>query len=202
MNESDWAVRPRRPQLTFDAFCTQHEPAWRAVASVHLPDQEAVEAAMERTKNILWQDWARMLRMPIPASHAWNVAKEQIGEALVVLHLLGLLNAPSDNAPSDKAPEWDREVRNALTETGHELDDESGWRELRHAVKGLSERRRDVVLLKFWLDLPDSTIAQYLDTTEANVRSTASQALDRIATALGRPRKKPHHHDQAPEEDR
>jgi Sigma-70, region 4 len=195
LNESDWAVRPRKPRLTFEAFCTEHEAAWRGIASAHLPDEEAVQTALRGARDDLWQDWARILRMPVPAFHAWTVVKAKIGETLMVLQLLGRLDSVTGTAP-----EWVRDVRHALTRAGHELDGESGWLELHRAINGLTDRRRDVVLLKFWLDLPDATIAGYLDTTEANVRSTASQALDRIAAALGRPRRKLRDLDEKPGE--
>ncbi len=54
----------------------------------------------------------------------------------------------------------------------HGAQDEM-WRML----AGLNERRRAVVVLRFYLDLPDAEIASILNCREGTVRSLASRAL-------------------------
>jgi RNA polymerase sigma-70 factor (sigma-E family) len=55
-------------------------------------------------------------------------------------------------------------------------------RQVIEALQRLPRRRREVLILRFYLDLSDTEIAQIMGITEATVRSTATRALD----ALGR----------------
>lgn len=50
------------------------------------------------------------------------------------------------------------------------------------AVRGLPERQREVLVLRFYLDAPDAEIARLMGIGESTVRSTAHRAL----AALGR----------------
>lgn len=128
-------------------------------------------------KKRLWTQWSWVIRQRVPAFNAWAMVKEEIGAALVVQ----LLEAEQQPEP---VPAWVEEVRRALEQVRADVQGDGVHQELYAAIKGLSERRHDVVLLRFFLDLPDSLIAEYLDTTEANVRSTTSQALDRLSATL------------------
>lgn len=55
-------------------------------------------------------------------------------------------------------------------------------REVIEALQRLPRRRREVLILRFYLDLPDAEIAQVMGIGEATVRSTAARAI----AALGR----------------
>jgi RNA polymerase sigma factor (sigma-70 family) len=184
VNESDRAVRRNSVRLTFDAFCETHERAWIGIARARLRDETAAHEAVGRMKHRLWQQWDRLLREKVPAFHAWALVKEEIGAALAEK----LVNA-EPWPPRAPAPAWVEAVRRSVASAlglARDLADDHGSRERMYAAIGrLSERRHDVVILRYLLGLEDSVIADYLGTTEASVRSTASQALDRLAQALG-----------------
>ncbi|WP_033216051.1 RNA polymerase sigma factor [Kitasatospora phosalacinea] len=178
MNESDWAVGDRH-RLTFDAFCDTHHRTWSGFAGTRLRDSDAREA-VETAKGRVWQEWPWILREQFPAFQAWTILKEEVGAAL----LRRMMDGQPPPSPGF-VPLWVHAVR-AAAERAHHLPEADGSHErLYAALCGLSERRHDVVVLRYLLGLTDAQIADCLATTEANVRSTAGQALDRLATALG-----------------
>ncbi|WP_202451508.1 sigma-70 family RNA polymerase sigma factor [Streptomyces sp. SID4948] len=179
VHESEWAVRANSLRLTFDAFCKTHERAWIGIARARLRDEATALDAVERMKHRLWQHWGRLLREKIPAFHAWALVKEEIGASLAERTVAG-----GQLPPQGPVPDWVVLMRRAAERAQHLAEAPGSHEELYAAVGGLSERRHDVLVLRYLLGLPDSVIAEYLDTTEANVRSTARQALDRLSLAL------------------
>ncbi|WP_370948473.1 sigma-70 family RNA polymerase sigma factor [Amycolatopsis sp. cg5] len=53
-------------------------------------------------------------------------------------------------------------------------------RQLREALRSLSRRQREVLVLRYWLDLDQATIAETLGLALGTVKATTSQALDRL----------------------
>ncbi|GLW52218.1 sigma factor-like helix-turn-helix DNA-binding protein [Kitasatospora phosalacinea] len=188
MNESDWAVGDRH-RLTFDAFCDTHHRTWTGFAGARLPDARAARAAVETAKGRVWHEWPRILREQFPAFQAWTILKEEVGAAV-----LQRMAADEPPPPPGHVPLWVCAVRRAAERARHLPATTAGHQQLYAALRGLSERRHDVVVLRYLLDLTDAQIADCLATTEANVRSTATQALNRLAAALvpARPGPVPH----------
>ncbi|MFK0142661.1 RNA polymerase sigma factor [Streptomyces murinus] len=178
MTESEWAVvRPSgRLRLTFDAFCETHERAWFGIARARLREDDAAREAVKRMKDRLWRQWPRVLREQVPAFRAWAFIKEEIGVCLAERMVR------AEETPA--VPDWVAVIREAIEVAEDRAEAQGVHEALYAAIRGLSERRHDVVVLRYLLELPDPTIAEYMDTTEANVRSTASQALTRLARAL------------------
>jgi RNA polymerase sigma-70 factor (sigma-E family) len=58
-------------------------------------------------------------------------------------------------------------------------------REVIEALQRLPRRRREVLILRFYLDLSDVEIAQVMGVSEATVRSTATRALSALGRLLG-----------------
>ena len=56
--------------------------------------------------------------------------------------------------------------------------------ELMTALRGLNLRQREVILLRYWCDLPFTQIAQLLDLPTTTVRSVASRAVHALAHTL------------------
>lgn len=53
------------------------------------------------------------------------------------------------------------------------------------ALRRLSARQREVLVLRYFLDLPDSQIARSMGISQVGVRSTVSRALAALARQLG-----------------
>jgi RNA polymerase sigma-70 factor (sigma-E family) len=79
--------------------------------------------------------------------------------------------------PRLAAPEW-REAEEALA---FELRSEFA-----QAVRALTPRQREVVVLRYYLDLSIAETAAALRISEGAVRSTASRGLDALSRAIGR----------------
>ena len=52
------------------------------------------------------------------------------------------------------------------------------------AIRRLPRRQREVLVLRYWQDLPHADIARTLGVTQSTVKSTVSRALDALETIL------------------
>ncbi|GAA2147374.1 hypothetical protein GCM10009760_38230 [Kitasatospora kazusensis] len=184
MTENDWAVRSaNRPRLTFDAFCETHERAWTGIARARLHDEADVARTVEAMKADLWRNWAIALRQPVPACYAWMLIKERVADTLAEAALKTV--RPAVEAA---VPPWVELVGlfSGLARLGPAAPGDPA--DLYRAFLQLPERQYDVVVLRHLLGLKDAMIADYLGTTEANVRSTAGQAARRLTRKLDRHR--------------
>ena len=59
--------------------------------------------------------------------------------------------------------------------------------EVMQAVRRLPARQREVLVLRFYLDLPDDEIARVMNIRPSTVRSAAARALDTLGRALKEP---------------
>jgi RNA polymerase sigma-70 factor (sigma-E family) len=57
-------------------------------------------------------------------------------------------------------------------------------REVAEALQRLPLRRREVLVLRYYLDLPDAEIAEVMGVSQATVRSTAARALGALGELL------------------
>jgi RNA polymerase sigma-70 factor (sigma-E family) len=57
--------------------------------------------------------------------------------------------------------------------------------EVMAALRGLPDRQREVLVLRFYLDLSDTDIARDMGISPSTVRSTASRALTALGRSLG-----------------
>ena len=53
------------------------------------------------------------------------------------------------------------------------------------ALAGLSRRRREVLVLRYWLGLPEAEIAEVLGISPGTVKSTAARGIAALARQLG-----------------
>jgi RNA polymerase sigma factor (sigma-70 family) len=66
------------------------------------------------------------------------------------------------------------------------LDEE--YQEVVSALRRLPVRQRETLVLRYFLDLPDSEIARSMGISQVSVRSTTSRALAALARLLGEAR--------------
>ncbi|WP_338178661.1 sigma-70 family RNA polymerase sigma factor [Jatrophihabitans sp.] len=60
--------------------------------------------------------------------------------------------------------------------------------ELLIAVRSLPRRQREVLVLRYWLDLAHADVARLLGVSESTAKSTASRALDALEALMKEPR--------------
>ena len=58
-------------------------------------------------------------------------------------------------------------------------------RQVLAALAGLSQRRREVLVLRYWLGLPEAEIAAMLGISPGTVKSTAARGIAALARELG-----------------
>jgi RNA polymerase sigma factor (sigma-70 family) len=58
-------------------------------------------------------------------------------------------------------------------------------RQVLAALAGLSRRRREVLVLRYWLGLPEAEIAAMLGISPGTVKSTAARGIAALARELG-----------------
>jgi RNA polymerase sigma factor (sigma-70 family) len=78
----------------------------------------------------------------------------------------------------------DTERRHAAGNDTTTVDAPTELVELRDALDRLSDRERAVVVLRYFVDLPDAEIAQVLECRDATVRSLAHRALAKLRKEL------------------
>ncbi|WP_033216418.1 RNA polymerase sigma factor [Kitasatospora phosalacinea] len=171
-------VGQRRDQLTFDAFCETHQRAWLAAARARRLSEEQSRAVVGALRHWLRGEWQMLLREPVPAAEAWKVLKVEIAAAVAAAEANGGAGEPQE--------QWRLAIRAAahrMRLTMRIAEDASG---IYAAILALPERQQDVVVLHYALDLPEETVADYLGSTMATVRSNARHARNRLREKLGR----------------
>ncbi|MFD8597313.1 RNA polymerase sigma factor [Kitasatospora sp. NPDC059646] len=168
----------RRDQLTFDAFCETHERAWLATARASRLSDEQARAVVDTVRDQLWGDWQLLLREPVPAASAWRVLKDRIAQADPAA-------AAADGEHGPPEP-WRAAIGAVIDRMRLTLESAPDLHGVDEAIRSLPERQQDVVMLRFALDLPEETVADYLDSTVATVRSQARHARTRLGEKLGR----------------
>ncbi|MFB7383925.1 RNA polymerase sigma factor [Kitasatospora purpeofusca] len=178
-SDDEWAaVRPAH-RLSYEAFCDNHEPAWRGLARARLHDPDLVDRAVRGIRADLRSNWATALRQPSTACYAWMIAKQHIA-ALI------LSTGAGDAPPRTVLPDWIVAVQRAQDQARISLETlDNGYDDLYAAILRLSDRQYDMIVLHYMLDLDYSTIAAYLGITESNARTTTSQGLAKLRRLLG-----------------
>jgi DNA-directed RNA polymerase specialized sigma24 family protein len=181
VTEPDWKVAPgSRPRLTFDAFCETHERAWAGFARARRLTKQEAERAVTLMREHLWETWDMALGEPIPASYAWSLLKEAM--AVVTAERVAI----SVFQPRVIERTWSEAVRAAADKMAFGMVTWGQQLGVYEAVLSLPERQRDVVILKYCLDLPDERIAEYLNSTQGTVRTIVRQARARLDAKLRR----------------
>jgi RNA polymerase sigma factor (sigma-70 family) len=166
-------------RLSFTAFCETHAGAWLGLARARLHDDVRALQAVERMKECLWQQWGIALRQRLPAAYAWMLVKSAVEDTVAAV--IVETGRPPGSPPADRAEairHFAERARLSLHELGEHED-------LYLAILRLAERQYDVVVLRYLLGLKDSVIAEHLDISEGNVRSTAHQAVRKLRRLLG-----------------
>ena len=148
--------------------------------------------------------WRQLVRLSVLLVRDLGTAEEVVQDAFVALHdHWGRVREP------DKALAYLRQsvvnrsrsvlrhravvARHAAAQRGPALADQSSDDTLQHAqrdlvldaLRGLPERQREVVALRYYLDLSEADIATTLGISRGAVKSHASRGLAALKTTLG-----------------
>jgi RNA polymerase sigma-70 factor (sigma-E family) len=95
----------------------------------------------------------------------------------------GLARRLGAGPPGRELPGWDASQQSAEYEVILAED----RRQVLAALARLPRRRREVLVLRYWLGLPEAEIAQVLGISPGTVKSTAARGLAALARDLGEP---------------
>jgi RNA polymerase sigma-70 factor (sigma-E family) len=150
----------------FDQFVSENADALLRTAYLIVFDLPEAEDLVQETLFKVAKRWPKVRRMDHPVAYARRI----------------LVNAAIDGATkrarrraelaADEPPEL-------ATPTQDERHDD-----LHQALAALPPRQRAVLVLRYFLDLPEAEVAAALDCSLGTVKSTASRALARLELSL------------------
>ncbi|MEU1125706.1 sigma-70 family RNA polymerase sigma factor [Streptomyces sp. NPDC005899] len=172
-------VRPGRLALTFGAFHEYHRKLWMRFAHTQVGSRRDAETVVDAACVRLKRDWTHVLRQESVPNYAWSVLKEEVHRWLEERNLEPRLVGTAAFAQAiQKLMLY--ELRDEFAVLSQEIG-------LYAAISNLSERRYDVIVLRFILGMEEEEVAEYLGIDTATVRSHIRHARRNIAKALHMP---------------
>jgi RNA polymerase sigma-70 factor (ECF subfamily) len=169
-----------------------------------IPEQQLIARAkrgeVEAFEAILGPSITHAHRLACAILHDPNLAEDAVQEACVrAWRKLGHLRENSSFQPwflgivarqchDQMRGRWWRMIRMPNTETLHsDLPEDTALRRavLREALGELSERERQVLILRLYLDLPWGEVASVVGLTEAGARTRYYRAMERLRFTRG-----------------
>lgn len=151
----------------FDRFVAESTTGLLRTAYLIAGDLHEAEDLVQETLFKVARRWQRVSRMDHPAAYARKI--------LVNLALRGSPKRSRRRAELSETRRRDSAV-GAIALHGHD--------ELHAALAALPPRQRAVLVLRYFLDLPEAEIAAALDCSLGTVKSTASRGLARLEQTL------------------
>jgi len=169
----EW-LRGREQRRAFERLVAEATDGLRRTAYLMTWDRQEAEDLVQTTWTAVARRWPRVSRMPSPLAYARRV----------------LVNAAIDGRP--RLQRRRQELGHSEVE-GREPPDTAAGRaltavedrhELRRALSRLSTRQRAILVLRYWVDLPELEVAELLGCSVGTVKSTASRALAQLRQSL------------------
>jgi RNA polymerase sigma-70 factor (sigma-E family) len=173
-------IRTRRDKADFRGFVSAFSPTLLRAAYLLLRDRDAAEDAVQTTLLRTFRRWGRA--KSAPEAYSRRV----------------LVNVCRD----DRRHQRRHPVQTASE--GHEAPDAAVWPTerveqrlvLEHALGALSAQQREVLVLRFFLDLSVPQTAELLDMPEGTVKSATHRGLSQLRELLSdQPHTEVHHAD-------
>jgi RNA polymerase sigma factor, sigma-70 family len=150
------------PDETLTALMTESGDRLLRLAYQLTHDRSAAEDVVQKALTSMYRSWRR--RMPV-VENAEAYARRAVVDEYVRRRRLRAAGGEvvTDAVPEAAAVEFEQGA----------VDRDALWR----ALGALSTRQRAVLVLRFYEDLPDARIAEWLGVREATVRSLALRGL-------------------------
>jgi RNA polymerase sigma-70 factor (sigma-E family) len=151
------------------------------LAHIMLGDAAAAEDVVQDAFCGLYRHWSRLAdqakALPYVRSAVLNGCRSALRRRRPVLRLAG----PA--GPGGR--EFAEPAAAAVASAEAAVLSGERRREVMTALRALPERQREVLVLRFYLDLPDTDIARDMGISPGTVRSTAFRALAALGRSLG-----------------
>ncbi|WP_433795933.1 SigE family RNA polymerase sigma factor [Actinoplanes sp. CA-252034] len=148
--------------MTFESFVAEHGQSLVRLAFVLTGDRQHAEDLAQSALVDAYRNWAKVTAARRPDSYVRKV--------LVNAHLSWRRRRWTTERPSEISDA----AAGALPDPGDAFAERD---QLRTMLSGLAPRARTVLVLRYYADLSDATIAETMGITESSVRATASRAL-------------------------
>ncbi|MGW6875868.1 RNA polymerase sigma factor [Streptomyces xanthophaeus] len=168
---SDWTVDN---QVTFWAFHERRYTRYLGYAYAQLGSDADAEEAVIHTFEQIMKKWLHMLGMESLDAYAWAILKGRIVDER---RKRAKRPEPTDVTAFEAVLADGRDDYEVLAGTIHFYT----------AVRRLSERQRDVVVLRYGFDLSTADTAELMGVEEATVRSQLRLARNRLHQILANP---------------
>jgi RNA polymerase sigma-70 factor (sigma-E family) len=160
--------RSRHAEAAVEALYQGHAPGLIRLAYVMLGDRPASEDVVQEAFCGLYRHWEHLTGPDRALSYLRSSVLNGCRSALrrqAVRRAVVMFQPPAASAE-------------ALVLSGEERQ------EVMQAVRRLPARQREVLVLRFYLDLPDDEIARLMSIRPSTVRSAAARALEALGRAL------------------
>jgi RNA polymerase sigma-70 factor (sigma-E family) len=171
VDEIDFPGSLRRPQdaeAAIGALYQAHALSLIRLAYVMLGDRPAAEDVVQEAFCGLYRHWECLVSLDRALAYVRSSVLNGSRSALrrqAVRRAVVMFQPPAASAE-------------ALVLSGEDRQ------EVMQAVRRLPARQREVLVLRFYLDLPDDEIARLMNIRPSTVRSAAARALDTLGRAL------------------
>jgi RNA polymerase sigma-70 factor (sigma-E family) len=162
----------------FERLVADSTPALRRAAYLMCWDSGEAEDLVQETWLRVARRWPRVRRMDNPPAYARRV----------------LVNAVIDAGSRRTRRRQELNAARAGEGLGHHdqraaraLAAVDNQHELRQALGTLTARKRAILVLRYWEDLPEREVADLLGCSVGSVKSTASRALAELRTRMNQP---------------
>jgi RNA polymerase sigma-70 factor (sigma-E family) len=151
------------------------------LAHIMLGDRTAAEDVVQDAFCGLYRHWSRLAdqakALPYVRSSVLNGCRSALRRRRPVARLTG--------GPGGGGAEPAALIAAAMASAEAAVLSAERRREVMTALRALPDRQREVLVLRFYLDLPDTDIARDMGISPSTVRSTAYRALAALGRSLG-----------------
>ena len=151
----------------FEQFVADNADALTRAAYLIVWDLQEAEDLVQETLLKVARRWPRVRRMARPVAYARRI-------------LVNLAFAGADRRSRRRHELTGEPVADRLAD----VDERNGHDELLGALAALPPRQRTVLVLRYFLDLPEAEVAAALQCSLGTVKSTASRGLARLERTL------------------
>lgn len=171
--------RPRTPMThlrpDFVDFHQTHRPIYVRYAESFLHNRTDAEEAIDDAMEHLLRRWDMVQAGENPTAYAWGVVKNKVRD-------YGRAKRRRLPTISIEPAAFDTVALRHTSDPIHQLIESLA---LFWALETLTERQRDVLVLRYLQDVPPAIVAETLGITQATVRSTIRHACARLRQIYG-----------------
>lgn len=163
--------RPQDAETAVEALYQAQAPGLIRLAHVMLGDRPAAEDVVQEAFCGLYRHWEHLTGPDRALSYVRSSVLNGCRSSLrrqAVRRALVIFQPPAASAEASVLSGEERQ-------------------EVMHAVRHLPARQREVLVLRFYLDLADDEIARLMNIRPSSVRSAAARALEALGRALQDP---------------